>query len=256
VSKYIYRNYFTTYILPTNDCELFTIPRHPKNDIDTYTIYIYHMYIHLINHLSIIKDTTYSHIPIQQMDLPSKESLNPKPLLLQDYILASRLTQFVSIDLILLYPCLKRKRGCNPLISSKTKYKVLLGLRKNAPAKDTYFVPGGKVWKNELLSHAIHRIALNELGIKLDPSRIVRQGVYEHLYPNNYSDRSFGTHYVAFPIRYILTPDEYQTITTGSTFYDQHLDILWLTTNELLDHDLVNPYVKMYFLDEAPNRYI
>jgi colanic acid biosynthesis protein WcaH len=35
--------------------------------------------------------------------------------------------------------------------------QVLVGLRKNAPAKNFWFVPGGRVFKNELLAQAFDR---------------------------------------------------------------------------------------------------
>ncbi len=47
------------------------------------------------------------------------------------------------------------------LIVKNKKDEVLLGLRKNAPAKGTWFVPGGRIGKNETLQEAFKRIANN-----------------------------------------------------------------------------------------------
>lgn len=160
-----------------------------------------------------------------------------------DFYTAAKLTQFVSIDLLLYF-----------------EGKVLLGLRKNEPAKGTWFVPGSKVYKGELLSDAINRIATMELGIKLDHSKIKKNGVYEHVYYNNFTDDSFGTHYVAFPIEYHLDVDERDIIENkiikDMVFDTQHLDVLWLTPSELLDRVDVHPYTKYYFSTNPPNKFI
>ena len=52
-----------------------------------------------------------------------------------DFLLAGKLTQFVSIDLLV-----------------KHDDKYLLGLRTNNPAINTYFVPGSKTHKNSSLT--------------------------------------------------------------------------------------------------------
>jgi colanic acid biosynthesis protein WcaH len=155
-----------------------------------------------------------------------------------DYHTAARLTQFVSLDLLIYF-----------------EGKVLLGLRKNEPAKDTFFVPGSKVYKGETLTDAVNRIAEMELGIKIDLSKIKKNGAYEHVYNNNYSDDSFGTHYVAFPIEYYLNADERSCI-EDSVFNTQHCEILWLTPTELLEHPKVHIFTKYYFCESPPNKFI
>ena len=44
------------------------------------------------------------------------------------------------------------------------KGRVLLGKRTNEPAKGCWFVPGGRIHKNERLDAAFRRICLDELG--------------------------------------------------------------------------------------------
>lgn len=41
---------------------------------------------------------------------------------------------------------------------------ILLGLRRNEPAKDTWFVPGGVIRKGETRAQAFERISHMELG--------------------------------------------------------------------------------------------
>lgn len=102
-------------------------------------------------------------------------------------------TPLVSIDLI----C-QRADGC-----------VLLGQRVNRPAQGTWFVPGGRIVKNETLDDAFARLTREELGVALPRTQARLLGVYEHFY----DDSVFGpvgeapsTHYVV--LGYALTlPD-------------------------------------------------
>jgi NUDIX domain len=48
------------------------------------------------------------------------------------------------------------------LIIRNARDDVLLGLRKNEPAKGCYFVPGGMILKNEHLADAFARLAKTE----------------------------------------------------------------------------------------------
>jgi NUDIX domain len=53
--------------------------------------------------------------------------------------------------------------------------EVLLGLRRNEPAKDRYFVPGGMILKNERLTEAFARLMKNETdhAASLDDARLI-----------------------------------------------------------------------------------
>src|SRR5580700_157310 len=63
--------------------------------------------------------------------------------------------------------------------------EVLLGLRNNEPAKGSYFVPGGRIWKGERLRDAFARILKSETNCagNFDDARAL--GVYEHFYATN-----------------------------------------------------------------------
>lgn len=74
--------------------------------------------------------------------------------------------------------------------------KILLGYRNNRPARDTWFVPGGRIQKGESLATAFRRISLQELGSTLTIDKSIFLGVYEHFYADNVFDEHFGTHYV------------------------------------------------------------
>lgn len=51
------------------------------------------------------------------------------------------------------------------IIAKNKEGKILLGLRKNEPAINTWFIPGGHIRKNEGLDSAFRRIVKDELGL-------------------------------------------------------------------------------------------
>ena len=82
-----------------------------------------------------------------------KASAEPLPgecLSVEDFAGVVRLTPLVAIDLIV-----RDSAG-----------RVLLGERKNEPAKGSFFVPGGRITKNETLTAAFRRITRAELGVE------------------------------------------------------------------------------------------
>ena len=59
--------------------------------------------------------------------------------------------------------------------------EVLLVKRLNKPAKNSWFVPGGKVRKYETLTDAVKRVSKTELGLELTINLYL--GVYNHITP-------------------------------------------------------------------------
>lgn len=57
------------------------------------------------------------------------------------------------------------------------KGKILLAKRKNNPAKDQWWVPGGRVLKNEKLTDSVKRKAKDELGVDVNIKKVI--GIYE-----------------------------------------------------------------------------
>ena len=90
-------------------------------------------------------------------------------------------TPLVSIDLVV-----RNGRG-----------EILLGQRTNRPAQGMWFIPGGRIRKDESIQNAFLRLSREELGaaVPVDEAQIL--GVYEHFYPDNFSVDGFSTHYVA-----------------------------------------------------------
>lgn len=137
-----------------------------------------------------------------------------------------RLTPLVSIDLILRDP----------------QRRVLVGLRTNEPAKDTYFVPGGIILKNESLDEAFGRVLEKETGIVAKRSDARFLGVYEHMYDTNfYSGGEFGTHYL------VLVHELEQQNPVNVRRDDQHRGFEWMSEAALLLHPDVHEITKNYF---------
>lgn len=126
----------------------------------------------------------------------------------------------VSIDLVVLTP-----NG------------VVLGRRKNEPAKDQWFVPGGRVHKGEQLDRAAKRIARKELGVKIKICE--RLGVYEHLYETSEISNVGGKHYV--PVGYVVS-----TEATSFSTDSQHADLRIFSREDL---PKLHEYVEAYLLD-------
>ncbi len=127
------------------------------------------------------------------------------------------------------------------LIVKNSRDKVLLGKRTNRPAKDSWFVPGGRVLKNETISDAFTRLVLDELGLNVSINEGQFIGVYEHFYPDNFSGKEFSTHYVVLG---------YQLFTDFSLALlpkEQHDNYRWWDTEELLISDEVHLHSKWYF---------
>ncbi|WP_144144740.1 GDP-mannose mannosyl hydrolase [Paraburkholderia sp. BCC1884] len=144
-----------------------------------------------------------------------------------DFLDVVRLTPLVAIDLIV----------------SDAQGRVLIGHRRNRPARGTWFVPGGRILKDETLDAAFARIADAELGIaKLARSAARFEGVFEHHYTDNFAgEPDVSTHYIVLAY----------AITSGTTAAlgrpDQHSDYLWLTPAELLTRADVHENTKAYF---------
>lgn len=149
--------------------------------------------------------------------------------------------------------------------------RLLLGKRTREPAKNTWFTPGGRVYKNECIQSALDRIVSAEVA----PRNLASQysprlhGVYRHIYDTNFTTSydAFGTDYINFAYviqasNYFSTADgtlervECLTATLGADdpHGEQHTAFRWFAIEDLLVDPDVNPYVKCYFHPDAYNR--
>jgi colanic acid biosynthesis protein WcaH len=115
---------------------------------------------------------------------------------------------------------------------------ILMGWRQNEPAEDTWFVPGGRIQKDERISDAFTRILSTETGLQASVGQARFGGVFEHFYAANcFGDPGFGTHYCV--LAYILRCDERPAIRIDY----QHSKIAWLAASATDIH----PYSRAYF---------
>ncbi|MBY7864279.1 GDP-mannose mannosyl hydrolase [Vibrio fluvialis] len=127
------------------------------------------------------------------------------------------------------------------LIIQNDTGEVLLGYRNNRPAKGYWFVPGGRILKDERIKEAFYRLTENELGKRHELSQSEFIGVFEHLYEDNFSGVDFTTHYVVLG---------YKIISDGELKYlplEQHSDYRWWSIEKLLESPEVHENTKAYF---------
>lgn len=125
------------------------------------------------------------------------------------------------------------------LIVKNTRGQVLLGRRVNEPAFDFWFVPGGRIFKDESLDVAFNRIVQDEIGLELKRSSVEFDKVYEHFYKNNVFNNDFSTHYIVLAHKMIINK--------LPTLNIQHSEYSWFNIDELLNNNKVHKYTKDYF---------
>ncbi|MGO0307328.1 GDP-mannose mannosyl hydrolase [Endozoicomonas acroporae] len=135
-------------------------------------------------------------------------------------------TPLVPIDLII-----RNKQG-----------HVLLGLRNNRPAQGYWFVPGGRIQKDERLDDAFSRLVSVELGTAAGFDQASFLGLYQNFYLDNFSVDSFSTYYVVLSYELMLEID------LCDFPEEQHCDYHWFTVDELLSSNQVHQHTKDYFL--------
>ncbi|MFA0052397.1 GDP-mannose mannosyl hydrolase [Vibrio breoganii] len=127
------------------------------------------------------------------------------------------------------------------LIVRNSDGQVLLGERTNRPAQGFWFVPGGRILKDEAFEAAFKRLTSVELGVELSLSSASFLGAYEHHYSDNFSGDEFSTHYVV--LGYEVTLD----LELSELPSEQHGAYRWWDVVELLGSELVHQNTKDYF---------
>jgi colanic acid biosynthesis protein WcaH len=133
----------------------------------------------------------------------------------------------VSVDLVLLNP-----RG-----------QILLGKRRNAPARHWWFTPGGRVYKNEPLGSCLQRVVVSELGLQArDVQGAKLMGVWDHFYEDSAFSGEVSTHYVNLP--HVLGLPH--ALGINALPLDQHSAWRWQDVHTAAVADDVHPYVQVY----------
>ncbi len=118
---------------------------------------------------------------------------------------------------------------------------ILLALRNDEPAKNYFFVPGGRIFKNESIAAAFERVLRTEIGYRTKFSAAHLIGVFEHIYRNNrFHEHGYGTHYVVLAYE-ILVEGGVQIRLDG-----HHSVYKWAKAADVMKMADVHDYVKAY----------
>ena len=140
--------------------------------------------------------------------------------------------------------------GSTPLISIdlaviNPKGEIFLGQRLNRPAKGVWFVPGGRILKNETMDAAFCRLTREELGKAYQRHEARLLGVYEHFY----NDSVFGgssegpdTHYIVLAYQLVLAENEVLNPPLA-----QHESYRWWPLTKAHESQEVHDNTRVYF---------
>ncbi|MBT81716.1 MAG: GDP-mannose mannosyl hydrolase [Alteromonadaceae bacterium] len=126
--------------------------------------------------------------------------------------------------------------------------EVLLGLRTNSPAQHYWFVPGGRIQKNETMAEAFSRLCEAELGLKKRISDAQFLGPYEHFYEDSVFAKTVSTHYVVLGFEFIAD------IELSELPSCQHVDYQWFPPVSIKTDVNIHNHIKWYF--EGINRHL
>ncbi|TQV77035.1 GDP-mannose mannosyl hydrolase [Aliikangiella marina] len=146
-------------------------------------------------------------------------------LSVEDFKATVRNTPLVSLDLII-----KNNKG-----------EVLVGKRINSPAKNYWFVPGGRIFKNESIEKALSRIMNEEVGMLFSKKECKSLGVYEHFYQDSFYSKEVSTHYIVLAFEIKMDKE------IAELPKKQHSEYRLIDINELLTNEQVHQNTKMYF---------
>ena len=126
------------------------------------------------------------------------------------------------------------------LIIVRDDSQILMGKRKNDPAKDLYFVPGGRIYKNESIKDAFERIIFEETKQNYQFSESKFQGCFEHFYNNSkWSSLDISTHYIV--LAYRLDVDR----SFNFDLTNQHKSLSWIG-QDTNNNNLIHKYSRIY----------
>jgi len=132
---------------------------------------------------------------------------------------------------------------CIDFVILNSEDEILVGKRKNKPARGIFFAPGGRIRKNELHPDAIKRLSVAELGIELSLDKLLFLGHYDHIYAseNFFGATGIGTH--CFTCVYVLR------LKTTPDLTQQHSDCRWVSIFDAATDLSIHPYTRQYAKD-------
>ncbi len=127
------------------------------------------------------------------------------------------------------------------LIIENPEGQFLLGIRNNRPAKNTWFVPGGRVQKSETLDDAFARLCKVELDVDRERKNSLFMGVYEHFYKDSVFGDQIATHYIVLAHKIKIS---HPLVGLPKS---QHNAYKWMSENQIMNSQSVHTHTKWYF---------
>jgi len=118
--------------------------------------------------------------------------------------------------------------------------EILVGERLNAPAKGSWFVPGGRVYKNESLEDAFKRMSKAELGVEIERDQARLLGLFDHFYEDSFFSKAVSTHYINAAHMLELKVEQLNLSTA------QHGQYRWLPVENLVQETDVHAFSKVF----------
>src|SRR5919198_2651633 len=138
------------------------------------------------------------------------------------------------------------------LLIVNERREVLLGKRRNRPARGYWFVPGGRIYKGETPENALVRISEQEIGVELNPKSAILHGVYHHLHADNFfDDAEIGaTQYLVIAC---LVRSNFQIASMNG---GQHEELCFFPISDVAAHPEIHELTKYYFCERPPNAFL
>lgn len=139
-------------------------------------------------------------------------------LSVSDFLQVVKHTPLVALDLV---------------VKDPTTKKILLGYRKNEPAKNTWFVPGGRIYKNETIEDALKRVLKDELGVTSYCGDYTIVSVSDHIYDTCFYEQDptyTNTHYIVLGIEVSIPAEHIQY----DKILEQHSRYEWMTPYQMI----------------------
>jgi colanic acid biosynthesis protein WcaH len=134
---------------------------------------------------------------------------------------------------------------CVDFVVLNEEDEMLVGIRKNRPARGIYFAPGGRIRKNELLADAVNRLSQIEIGMELNVAKLMFLGHYDHIYPNEnfFGAPGIGTH--CFTCVYVV-----RLKNTVNIYLDnQHTTSRWVSLYDAANDPSIHYHTQQYAKD-------
>ena len=126
------------------------------------------------------------------------------------------------------------------LLVKNSQGQYLLGYRTNCPAQGFWFVPGGRIHKDESMDAAFVRLTKAELGVKIERQSARFIGPFEHFYDDFVFGPGVSTHYVVLGYEIILNID------INELPVEQHSHYKWFEQSEIIESGDVHQHSKWY----------